>query len=99
MKKRLLALLLCAVMACALLVPAFPTAAAAEVTETDKEIRLSCTDTCVAVINKETGDLTFEGDGEMVQGYDMKVRFSDYSKYFRECIQKLLKPERYQNHG
>lgn len=51
MKKRLLALLLCVVMACALLVPAFPTAAAAEVTETDKEIRLSCTDTCVAVIN------------------------------------------------
>ena len=57
MKKRLLALLLCAVMACALLVPAFPTAAAAEVTETDQEIRLSCTDTCVAVINKETGKI------------------------------------------
>ena len=88
MKKRLLALLLCAVMACALLVPAFPTAAAAEVTETDKEIRLSCTDTCVAVINKETGDLTFEGDGEMVQGYDMKVRFSDYSDYIRKVTLK-----------
>lgn len=88
MKKRLLALLLCAVMACALLVPAFPTAAAAEVTETDKEIRLSCTDTCVAVINKETGALTFEGDGEMVQGYDMKVRFSDYSDYIRKVTLK-----------
>lgn len=88
MKKRLLALLLCVVMACALLVPAFPTAAAAEVTETDKEIRLSCTDTCVAVINKETGDLTFEGDGEMVQGYDMKVHFSDYSDYIRKVTLK-----------
>ena len=88
MKKRLLALLLCAVMACALLVPAFPTAAAAEVTETDKEIRLSCTDTCVAVINKETGALTFEGDGDMVQGYDMKVRFSDYSDYIRKVTLK-----------
>jgi hypothetical protein len=88
MKKRLLALLLCAVMACALLVPAFPTAAAAEVTETDQEIRLSCTDTCVAVINKETGALTFEGDGDMVQGYDMKVRFSDYSDYIRKVTLK-----------
>ena len=88
MKKRLLALLLCAVMACALLVPAFPTAAAAEVTETDKEIRLSCTDTCVAVINKETGALTFEGDGDMVQGYKMKVRFSDYSDYIRKVTLK-----------
>lgn len=88
MKKRLLALLLCAVMACALLVPAFPTAAAAEVTETDKEIRLSCTDTCVAVINKETGALTFEGDGDMVQGYEMKVRFSDYSDYIRKVTLK-----------
>ena len=88
MKKRLLALLLCVVMACALLVPAFPTAAAAEVTETDKEIRLSCTDTCVAVINKETGALTFEGDGDMVQGYDMKVRFSDYSDYIRKVTLK-----------
>ena len=88
MKKRLLALLLCVVMACALLVPAFPTAAAAEVTETDKEIRLSCTDTCVAVINKETGALTFEGDGDMVQGYEMKVRFSDYSDYIRKVTLK-----------
>ena len=88
MKKRLLALLLCVVMACALLVPAFPTAAAAEATETDKEIRLSCTDTCVAVINKETGALTFEGDGDMVQGYDMKVRFSDYSDYIRKVTLK-----------
>ena len=88
MKKRLLALLLCAVMACALLVPAFPTAAAAEVTETDKEIRLSCTDTCVAVINKETGALNFEGDGDMVQGYEMKVRFSDYSDYIRKVTLK-----------
>lgn len=62
----------------------------------DKEIRLSCTDTCVAVINKETGALTFEGDGEMVQGYDMKVRFSDYSDYIRKVTLKagMFEPKR-----
>ena len=58
MKKRLLALLLCAVMVCAVFVQAAPGVFAADV------LRQQCGKNLTAVLNLDTGVMTFEGTGE-----------------------------------
>ena len=81
MKKRLLALLFCAVMVCAVFVQAAPGVFAADV------LRQQCGKNLTAVLNINTGVLTFEGSGAM--SYEEGAYFSDWSVY----IKKIVIPE------
>ncbi len=81
MKKRLLALLLCAVMVCAVFVQAAPGVFAEEVAH------MQCGENLTAVLNLDTGVMTFEGTGEFFKKEDGKyVSFKAWADKLKQVV-------------
>ena len=88
MKKRMIALLLCAALLCALLTQMVSAAETTEIAETDEEIRVKCSEVLEAVINKTTGVMTFEVTGEINLSVDAmgQTTFAPFSDYIKQVI-------------
>lgn len=88
MKKRMIALLLCAALLCALLTQMVSAAETTEIVETDEEIRVKCSEVLEAVINKTTGVMTFEVTGEINLSVDAmgETTFAPFSDYIKQVI-------------
>ena len=87
MKKRLLALLLCAVMVCAVFVQAAPGVFAEELAY------MQCGENLTAVLNLDTGVMTFEGTGEFYKNEADSDEFVWFGSTWADELKEVAIPE------